>query len=133
MSTKAGHPLVLHFLQSCLDGPHQKDECESRLFDNNGSKYLLIRELKSLDLIRLSTSIAGFQANQALADSISAIQKDLQHRFGEPCVVTTEQKAYQFVLEFNIAKLKTLEPGLRQAYLQNVAAIQSFILGWPLR
>lgn len=133
MSTKASHPLVLSFILSCVDGSHHKDECESRLFDSNGSKYLLTRELKTEDLIRLSISIAGFKDNQAVAQNSHEIQKYLQHRYGEPCVVSTEQKAYHFVLEIHTAKLKALESNQRQAYLHEVAGVQSFILGWPLR
>ena len=133
MATKAVHPLVLGFLQSCLDGAHRKDECESRLYDGQGSKYLLTRQRSPSDLIRVAISIAGFRENVAVAESVGAIQRDLQHRFGEVAIINTEQNAYQFVLEISSDMLKGSEPAYCETYLQGVAAVQSHILGWPLR
>ena len=133
MATKAIHPLVLSFLQSCLDGTHQKDECESRLYDGQGSKYLLIRQRSPVDLITVSISIAGFRENEALAKDLAAIQRDLQRRFGHIAVINTGQDAYQFVLEISSDKLKGSQPAYCETYLHGVAAVQSNILGWPLR
>lgn len=133
MASKAAHPLVLGFLQSCLDGAHQKDDCESRLYDGQGSKYLLTRQRSPVDLIRVSISIAGFRENEALAKNVAAIQRDLQHRFGHIAAINTGKDAYQFVLEISSDKLKGSEPAYCEAYLQGVAAVQSNILGWPLR
>ena len=133
MATKPVHRLVLNFLQSCVDGAHQNDECEARLYDSNGSKYLLTRNTKIANLITLSVSINGFRDNKAVAQNIRPIQSDLQQRYGEVCVVTSEQKAYQFVLELNSDKLKRGEAAYRETVLHNIAAVQSYILGWPLR
>ncbi|KAL3140954.1 hypothetical protein ABBQ32_005478 [Trebouxia sp. C0010 RCD-2024] len=126
--------LVVDHLVSRLDRTQKENFSECRLFDSDGSKYLLQREQEDPNKIRLSFSLAEFAANIAVAASLSTIAADLSaqhHRYCEMC--TDVEGSYQLVLTIQLDTLQSENPALQLQYLQSIGCIRADILCWPLR
>ena len=80
---------VLETLQSRLESAPQSEFSECRLFDTDGSKYLLQREQ---DVFRVSFSLAGFADNVAVSTNLIPILHELQTRHESICRVSTARE-----------------------------------------
>ena len=126
--------LVVDHLVSRLDRAHQDNFSECRLFDSDGSKYLLQREQETPNKIRLSFSLAAFADNTAVAGSLSAIAADLSARYQGHCQIASDAEwSYQLVVTFQLDTLQSLPPAQQLQYLQVAGCIRADILCWPLR
>ena len=126
--------LVVDHLVSRLDRAHQENFSECRLFDSDGSKYLLQREQETPNKIRLSFSLAAFADNIAVAGSLRSIAADLSERFRGHCQISSDlEGSYQLVVTVQLDTLQSLEPTQQAQYLQGIACIRADVLCWPLR
>ena len=132
-TTARHNKLVVEFLQSRLVPAHQSDFSECRLFDSDGSKYLLQRDQESPGVFRLSFSVAGMSFNTAVATSLPTIRGDLQARYQGSCRVSAEEGAYQLKLHILCDSLLGLDPARQLHLLQQIASVRADILCWPLR
>lgn len=126
--------LVVDHLVSRLDPAHQENFSECRLFDTDGSKYLLRREQQTPNKIRLSFSLAAFADNIAVAGSLEAIAADLSARHRECCQISSDvESSYQLAVTINLDTVQSLHPTQQLQYLQATACIRADTLCWPLR
>lgn len=125
--------LVLETLQSRLDSPPQSEFSECRLFDTDGSKYLLQREQDSPNVFRVSFSLAGFADNLAVSTNLITIVHELQVRNESICQVSTGQGTYQVKFEILCDRLLGLGPAQQLSLLQSIASMRADVLCWPLR
>ena len=126
--------LVVDHLLSRLDRAHQEDFSECRLFDSDGSKYLLQREQETPNKIRLSFSLVAFADNVAVAGSLIPIAADLSARYQGHCQMSSDSGgSYQLVVTVQLDTLRSLHPTQQLQYLQGIACIRADVLCWPLR
>ena len=126
--------LVVDHLLSRLDRAHQENFSECRLFDTDGSKYLLQREQKNPNKIRLSFSLAAFTDNIAVASNLIPIAADLSARYQGDCQISSDSGgSYQLVVTIQLDTLHSLHPTQQLQYLQGIACIRADVLCWPLR
>lgn len=119
--------LVLETLQSRLESAPQSEFSECRLFDTDGSKYLLQREQ---DVFRVSFSLAGFADNVAVSTNLTPILHELQTRHESICRVSTGPGTYQVEFEILCDRLK---PAQQLSLFQSIASMRADVLCWPLR
>ena len=126
--------LVVDHLVSRLDPAHQENFSECRLFDTDGSKYLLQREQHSPNKIRLSFSLAASADNKAVADSLELIAADLSARHRDCCQISSDvEGSYQLAVTIQLDKVQSLHPAQQLQCLQGIGCIRADILCWPLR
>lgn len=125
--------LVLETLQSRLDSSPQSEFSECRLFDTDGSKYLLQREQDSPNVFRVSFSLAGFADNVAVSTNLIPISHELQARHERICRVSTGQGTYQVKFEILCDRLLGLERAQQLNLLQSIASVRADVLCWRLR
>ncbi|DBA87368.1 hypothetical protein WJX77_006866 [Trebouxia sp. C0004] len=125
--------LVLETLQSRLESAPQSEFSECRLFDSDGSKYLLQREQDAPSLFRVFFSLAGFTDNEAVSTNLTPIMLELQARNESICRVSTGQGTYQLKFEVLCDRLLGLEPAQQLSMFQSIASVRADILCWPLR
>lgn len=126
--------LVVDYLMSRLDRAQQANFSECRLFDSDGSKYLLQREQNTPDKIRLSFALAAFNDNKAVANTMDNIAAALSTRYHGHCKVCSDTDgAYQLILTLQLDSLQSLDSTQQLNYLQDVGSIRAGTLCWPLR
>lgn len=126
--------LVVDHLLSRLDRAHQENFSECRLFDSDGSKYLLQREQETPNKIRLSVSLAGFTDNIAVAGNLTSLAADLSARYQGHCQISSDSGgSYQLVVTLQLDSLHSLHPTQQLQYLRGIASIRADVLCWPLR
>lgn len=126
--------LVVDHLISRLDRAHQGNFSECRLFDTDGSKYLLQQDQEIPDKIRLSFSLAAFADNVAVAGSLGPIAADLSVRYCGHCQISSDlEGSYQLVVTVQFATLQSLHSTQQLQYFQGIACIRADVLCWPLR
>ncbi len=125
--------LVVEFLQSRLDSAHRADFSECRLFDSDGSKYLLQREQDTPDVIRLSFALAGSSSNAAVSANLASITADLQVRHQGHCHVSSGEGTYQVKIDLLCDSLIEITPAQQLSCLQRIACVRADTLCWPLR
>ena len=136
MSTKRitlYHPLIVEFLQSKIQPAQQSDSSECRLFDDDGSKYLLQREQDAPNVIRLSVSLAGFAEYPALSNKLAALTSDLQSKYQGACRVLAGGGSCQIKVELLCNSLLSLDAEQQLTQLLSIASIRADALTWPLR
>ena len=126
--------LLVDHLVSRLDRTQKDNFSECRLFDSDGSKYLLQREQEDPDKSRLSFSLAAFADNAAVAASLALIAADLSARHCRYCEICTNvEGSYQLVLTIQLDTLQSMNPTLQLQCLQSIGCIRADILCWSLR
>ncbi|DBA70677.1 TPA: hypothetical protein ACH3X2_012055 [Trebouxia sp. C0005] len=125
--------LVFETLQSRLGSAPQSEFSECRLFDTDGSKYLLQREQDAPNVFRVSFSLAGFTENAAVSTNLASIVHELQTRNESVCRVSTGQGTYQVKFEILCDRLLALKPAQQLSLFQSVASVRADVLCWPLR
>ena len=125
--------LIVEFLQSKIQPAQQVESSECRLFDDDGSKYLLQREQETPNVIRLSVSLAGFAEYAALSASLSAVSSDLQSRYQSVCRVVPGAGTCQLKLDIFCDQLLSLSAEQQLAKIKNIASVRADTLTWPLR
>lgn len=125
--------LVLETLQSRLGSAPQTEFSECRLFDSDGSKYLLQREQDGPSVFRVSFSLAGFADNVAVSTNLTPIMHELQAQNENICRVSTGQGTYQVKFEILCDRLLDLKPAQQLSLFQSIASVRADILCWPLR
>lgn len=125
--------LVFESLQSRLESWNENEFSECRLFDTDGSKYLLQRDQDTPGVIRLSFSLAGCAENAAVSASLPAITDDLQARNQDICRVSAGQGSYQLRFEILYDALLGIGPARQLSCFRNIASVRADTLCWPLR
>lgn len=126
--------LLVDHLICRLDRTQQENFSECRLFDSDGSKYLVQREQGNPTKMSLSFSLAGFADNMAVAGSLSNIAAELSARHDRHCQISTSvEGTYQLVLTIQLDTLQSLHSTLQLQFLQSVSCIRADMLCWPLR
>ena len=136
MSTKrvARHnTLVLETLQTRVQSVPQIEFSECKLFDSDGSKFLLQREQDAPNAFRVSFSLAGFADNVAVSTNLTSITHELQARNESICRVSTGQGTYQVKYEILCDRLLGLGPAQQLSLFQSIASVRADVLCWPLR
>ena len=136
MSTKRDtrhNALIVEFLQNKLQPSKQADSSECRLFDDDGSKYLLQREQDTPTVIRLSVSLAGFTEYPALSANLDAVVSDLQSKYQGVCRVVAGAGSCQLKIDILCDSLLSLSAQQQLTQLHNIASIRADALAWPLR
>ena len=136
MSTKRAtrhNAMIVEFLQSKIQPAQQVEFSECRLFDDDGSKYLLQREQELPNVIRLSISLAGFADYAALSASLTAVAADLQSRYQNVCRVVPGVGTCQLKLDILCEQLLSLSAEQQQAKVQSMASVRADTLTWLLR
>ena len=126
--------LVVDYLVARADRSQQANHSESRLFDTDGSKYLLQHEQDIPNQIRLSLSLAAFTDNLGVARSLASITADLHAKHQEYCSIRSDADGqYQLVVIIQLDALQRLDPIQQLSRLQAIGCIRADVLCWPLR
>ena len=126
--------LVVDYLISRLDRAQEATFSECRLFDSDGSKYLLQREQDTPDKIRLSFALAAFADNKAVSDNIDTIAAALNTRHHRNCKVCSNTDGpYHLIVTIQLDSLRSLDSSQQSHCLQIVGSIRADTLCWPLR
>ena len=136
MSTKRVaryNTLVLETLQRRLASTPQSEFSECRLFDSDGSKYLLQRDQDAPNVFRVSFSLAGSADNVAVSTNLTPIMHELQARNKSICRVSTGPGTYQVTFEILCDRLIGLKPAQQLSLFQSIASVRADVLCWPLR